>query len=135
MKYNLKNEIESEQFNEKVKYLLNKQKHVELKEIRKKRSLNQNAYLHLIFTFIGSEIGYTMEETKHIFKLKYLSYEKNNYKFAGHTSKLNTKEMTIFIEQIRNYSSIELGIYVPSPDEKNKLDWLQEQMQQFKIYQ
>ena len=103
---------------------------IELRVIRKKRSLNQNAYLHLIFTFIGLEIGYTMDETKTIFKKRFLSYEKNGFHFAGATSDLNTKEMTDFIEQIRNHCSQEMSIYVPAPNEYNYIDQMKNEIEQ-----
>jgi formylmethanofuran dehydrogenase subunit A len=51
------------------------------------------------------------------------------------TAELDTLEMTKFIEWIRNYSSIELGNYIPTPDEyiQNKFE-IDSEIEKFKEY-
>ncbi len=48
MTYELTNEIEIAQAETRFKYLIKKGKKIELKEIKHKRSISQNSYLHLI---------------------------------------------------------------------------------------
>lgn len=69
MWFNLKNAFELETFRAKVVELENKGAMVELKE-KRGRSLNQNAYLHLLLSAFGLQYGYTLDEVKtHFYKL------------------------------------------------------------------
>jgi len=90
---------------------------IELKKIPQKRTLSQNAYLHVLFTLWGGEYGYTVEEAKIVVKraLNY-TYEKSGQTFLVHTSEMNTSELTEFIDRFRNFSANE-GYYLPSADE------------------
>lgn len=90
---------------------------IELKKIAKRRTLNQNSYLHAILTLYATEWGWSMEEAKTYIKrtLKY-TYEKNGEEFLTSTSLMNTKELTEFIDKFRNLSAHQ-GFYVPSSDE------------------
>ena len=90
-----------------------------VKKYRMKRTNLQNRYLHAIFNMLGNETGFTMDEVKQVYKRRFLSYKKGKTTFVRQTSKLNTKEMTDFIEKIRNSASADLGIYVPAPHESD----------------
>jgi hypothetical protein len=41
---------------------------VEIKKVSPKRTLNQNAYLHLLLGAFGNHFGYTVDEAKLIYK-------------------------------------------------------------------
>jgi len=90
---------------------------IELKKIAKRRTLNQNSYLHAILTLYAVEWGWSLEEAKTCVKreLKY-TYEKNGEEFLKRTSDMNTKELTTFIDKFRNLSAHQ-GFYLPSSDE------------------
>ena len=90
---------------------------IELKKIAKKRTLNQNSYLHAILTLYATEWGWTLEEAKTYVKRKlgYI-YRKSGEEFLTGTSGMNTKELTEFIDRFRNLSASQ-GFYVPSSDE------------------
>ena len=105
------------EFESKVEFLKKKGCIVELKEKRKKRSISQNNYLHVLFSLFGLNFGYSIEETKVLIKreLKY-TYVKNDNLFLKKTSKMDSKELTIFIEKFRNYSNSN-GLYLPSSEE------------------
>lgn len=125
MIFNLKNEDDKYKAKAYINRLLSLEKTVEIKEVRKTRSLSQNRYLHLILAWFAYQTGYTLEETKqYIFKkivnpeIFYL--ENFNGKFGEverwrSTRDLNTKEMTTAIDKFRDYSAIEAGIYLPEP--------------------
>lgn len=125
MIFNFKNEADRYKAKEYLNRLLSLEKTVEIKEVRKTRSLSQNRYLHLILAWFAYQTGYTLEETKqYIFKkivnpeIFYL--ENFNGKFGEverwrSTSDLNTKEMTTAIDRFRDYSALEAGIYLPEP--------------------
>ena len=90
---------------------------IELKKIPARRTLSQNAYLHVLFALWGAEYGYSVDESKIVVKraLNY-TYEKNGQVFLIHTSEMNTGELTDFINRYRNWSAAE-GLYLPSADE------------------
>lgn len=127
MIFNLKNEADRYKAKAYINRLLSLGKTVEIKEVRKTRSLSQNRYLHLILAWFAYQTGYTLEETKqYIFKkivnpeIFYL--ENFNGKFGEverwrSTRDLNTKEMTTAIDKFRDYSSLEAGIYLPEPND------------------
>lgn len=99
--------------------LIKKGAKVELKEYRNQRSLSQNAYLHVLFTIIANDTGYTVEEAKTAIKRRcdFMIYTKNTEKFLRSTTDLDTKEMTDFIDWLRLFSMEELDVYLPTPDE------------------
>lgn len=139
MKYNLSNELDVVNFKNKAKLLIENGKIVELTEKRKRRTLSQNNYLHLILSWFGVETGYTLEQVKQdIFKRQickelFLS-EKNGILICKSTKDLNTKELTQAIDKFRNWSSSEMNIYLPNANEKNMLDDIESRLGQFKKY-
>ena len=117
MLYDLQKNTDIEKAKVKFDYLLKKGVLIELTEKRKKRTIQQNKYLHVLFALFGINFGYTIEESKTLIKreLKYY-YKKNEHIFLSKTSEMNTKELTLFIDKFRNYSS-KHGLYLPSADE------------------
>lgn len=97
--------------------LLKDQSKIELKKIHKPRTHKQNRYLHVLFTLYGGEWGLSMDETKIIIKreLGYV-YEKHGQMFVEHTSDMDTKRLSEFIDRFRNMSASQ-GLYLPTADE------------------
>jgi hypothetical protein len=91
---------------------------VELKEIGKTRGLKQNSYLHVCITLYAIHFGNTLEESKTDLKREcsFMRYNKNGNVYLKSTAKLTSKELTDFIEWIRNYSSVN-GCYIPTSEE------------------
>ena len=98
--------------------LIEKKCVIELSEKKPKRSLNQNSYLHVCITLFAIEFGYTLAEAKTLLKrnCSFMVYEKNGVKFLRQTSKQDSRELTEFIEFIRNYASVQ-GLYIPTSEE------------------
>lgn len=123
MKYDLSIPIDRQRFMKRVEYLFDNSKKLELKEIRKPKSINQNSYLHVVLQLFGIYHGYTLEEAKTLLKRQYnasnigsFTYEKNGTKFLRSCADLNSKETTDWIEWIRNLSS-QNGNYIATPEE------------------
>lgn len=93
-------------------------KQIEFKEIRKSRTLKQNSYLHVIITLYAIHFGSTLEEAKTDLKREcsFMRYKRNDNIYLKSTAKLDTKELTEFIEWLRNYSSLN-GCYLPTSEE------------------
>ena len=118
MKYDLSKSFEKEQFSVKAKYLAKKGSLVELTEKKKKRSLNQNAYLHVLFGIFGLEFGLTTDEAKQVIKERFLGYKKEGIGrgFVRETSRLSKDEMITFIDQFKRFAA-EHGIHLPDSED------------------
>lgn len=113
MQFDLKTEIQKA-----TDYLQKcKEKKVNISIIRSQRSLNQNNYFHgIICAIFGLEFGYTIEESKQIFRQEFLSYEKKDKIFFKSTTELNTKEFEDLCSKCRMKASKE-GCFIPLPNE------------------
>ena len=121
MKFKLQSELEK--FDFYVDKLRKTECIVELKQIRKPRTIQQNKYLHVIISLFAIEAGYTLDEMKTVLKREcdFMRYRKSSgfekiEIFLKKSSQLNTKELTDWIDWIRNYAG-QAGIYIPSPDD------------------
>lgn len=135
-KYDLSKLDDLREFKTKCEYLVGNKKKVDLKAIRNARSMSQNSYLHVCISLFAIEFGYTLEESKTFLKREcsFMIYEKNNSLFLKKTSKMNSKELTEFIEWLRNYAS-ENGLYIPSSEEyiENRFN-IDQEIDKFKTY-
>jgi hypothetical protein len=128
MKYDLTNSIDANSSRLYLDKLVEEGAKVELKKIRENRTIDQNSYLHAVIGTFAINTGYTMEEAKLVFKRKYrnaypeMVYEKNGEKFLLSTSIMDTKQISDFIDWIRNYAAIEASIYIPTAEEY-KANW------------
>ncbi len=141
MIYYLSNTSQVKEAQLKLNWLIKHGKKIELTEKRKRRSLNQNSYLHVVLSFYGTKTGYTLEEVKQdIFKRNICRnmFLKHNtspvFDVYRSTADLNTKEMADAIERFRNHASQDLGIYIPEPHEEQFLQYCQEEIDRHKQY-
>ena len=118
MKLDLSNPIDQNKAVTYITSLIEGEKLIELKEIRKVRTLKQNSYLHICITLYAIHFGNTLEEGKTDLKREcsFMRYTKNGNIYLKSTAKLDTKELTDFIEWVRNYSS-QNGCYLPTSSE------------------
>lgn len=141
MIYDSSNKLHQKQAIDKLNFYFSKGKRFELKVKNQKRSISQNSYLHLILSWFGVETGYTLEEVKQdIFKKHVnptLFYEGE---FEGiikierwrSSANLDTAEMTLAIDRFRNFSSKELGIYLPEPNDLALLQEIENELSKHK---
>ena len=144
MIFNLDNQWELQQFKEYLSTLLKKGGMVEIKRRSPKRSLNQNAYLHMILGYFGSEFGLSLDEVKvdifkrlcnrDVFEREGVNKKGQAVKYLRSSADLTTAEMTLAIERFRNYSSAEAGIYIPAPNEEQFLAYCEQQIERNKEY-
>lgn len=101
-----------------------------VKEFKKTRSLEQNAYYWcVVVDLIGKHQGYMpneYEERVHMvlrsmFLGKYVEIKTKEgvekIRVAKSTTKLNTKEFEEYLSNIRQWASEYLNLYIPLPDE------------------
>lgn len=112
---------------------------IELKIVRKERTLNQNNYLHLLLTDFALYFGYTLEEAKHLFKVlnkdifEYNSSNNNKVVFMRSTADLDTKELTVAIDRFMQASAKQGHVLpvTPSNDYANYIENEMESKQQW----
>ena len=121
---------------ERFQWLLSNGKRIELKEKKAKRSISQNAYLHLVMSWFGLEFGYTLEEVKQeIFKKAvnpeiFYEGEKDGIVKIERwrsTADLNTGEMTTAIDRFRDFSA-KHGCYLPEPKDLSYLEEIENEL-------
>lgn len=139
MIFNASNEFDIQRAKERLGYLIDKKKTFEITEKKPKRTYSQNNYIHLLFAWFALEYGETPEYVKQeifkklvnheIFLTEYVNYKTGEVRAAWRsTADLNTKEMTIAIDNFRDYASKEAGIYLPTPDDLNSLNEIERQV-------
>jgi len=131
MKYNLKNSFKRELATSRFKKLLELNATIELKELKGKRSISANALYWLWLTCIEKETGNDKYELHEYFKLKYLGTE--DVEIFGETitkikstSVKDSAEFSIYMNKIKDFCLVELGIDLPDPDHKHFADFYNE---------
>ena len=89
---------------------------------RKNRSLNQNSLLWKWYGEIAQDTGNTADDIHEFCKQKFLApafIELNGEtkEIRRTTTKLNTKEMSEFMNQVEAWAASELGIALPRPED------------------
>lgn len=136
MKYTTANKVEADAAREYLERLITDKRTVEIKRVSKRRSLKQNNYLYLLLGEFASELGYTVNEAKTLYKMENLdiySYTKNDKVFLRSSADLTTDEMTKTVDRFRTYAG-ELGIDLPLPTDEAWLQSLENKIEQNRRY-
>lgn len=98
--------------------LLGQDARIEIKKHRDAKSPQQNKYLYACFKVLSDYSGYTIEEIKQILKTmsSVMVREKGGHVFFRSISELDSKEMTTFIDEVRQFG-LDQDCYIFSPDE------------------
>lgn len=99
-------------------------KRVKVERVAEHRTLQQNAYLHLLLSYYGTETGYTAEEAKTLYKRlnsDLYVYEKNGAKFLKSSAELSKDDMLKSIDRFM-LESEKQGIPLPKADNQDFLD-------------
>lgn len=117
--YNPNNKEDQNKAMKYVQSLIKNLHKFEIKRIYPKKTVKQNAYLHILFKLFGIEYGLSFKDSKLFIKdeLGYVFFmDGDNDKYYISIADMTTKQLNIFITRFRNYSSMN-GIYLPSSDE------------------
>jgi|WetSurMetagenome_2_1015567.scaffolds.fasta_scaffold35811_5 hypothetical protein len=115
---------------------------IEIKDIANK-SQSQNAYAHLLLSWLAFELGESIEWIKQvllkqiicpeIFKVETVSQKTGEVSFYYRSfSELSKTETMIVIDKFRNYASIEFNIYLPEANENELLKSLETELDKVK---
>ena len=140
MKYNLKIPQESKQAYDYLAKLLIEERLVEIKKVSPRRSLNQNNYLHLILSAFGAHFGYSLEESKQVYKQvnsEMYFYTKEirgkTMKFVRSSSDLTKEDMASTIDKFMRVSA-EAGYTLPLATDAEALQRLENYIEENKFY-
>ena len=136
MKYNMANLAEAERAFQYLTDLSGKEAIVEVKKVSPKRSLNQNSYLHLLLGAFGSHFGYSLAESKLIYKelnANIYSYKKKHRTFYRSSADLTKEEMMHSIDRFREKSA-EQGYPLPTATDQEWLRQIENTIEQTEKY-
>ena len=144
MLYDLKNPLDVQNARTRLDLLVRRGCTVELTEKKPKRSLNQNAYLHLLLGYFASQTGNTLEWVKQQYYKKlcnpdiYIGEREDKFlgrvKYVRSSADLQTDEMNLSIERFRNWSASEAGIYLPEATNDAELAAMAIEVERYKTY-
>ena len=142
MMYNLSTPLDRERFAARANALLQKGSVIELTE-KTLRSHNQNSYLHLIIGVIAMETGVSLEYAKREYFKKLVNRDlfirKEQDRFSGEievirsSADLTIEEMSIAIDRFKRWGA-ENGFYLPSPEDKDMLKYIEIEMGRMRQY-
>ena len=144
MIYNLSSPLDVQNAKTRLELLIKRGCIVELTEKKQKRSLNQNAYLHLLLGYFASQTGNTLEWVKQQYYKKLCNPDLfigeredlflGRVKYVRSSADLRTDEMNLSIERFRNWSAAEAGIYLPEATSEAEVAALQVEVERYKTY-
>ena len=142
MLYNLSNPLDRERFAARANALLQKGSVVDLTE-KTLRTHNQNSYLHLIIGVVAMDVGVTLEYAKREYFKKLVNRDlfirKEHDRFSGEievirsSADLTIEEMSIAIDRFKRWGA-ENGFYLPSPENKDMLKYIEIEMGRMRQY-
>jgi len=95
---------------------------IDIKKQSKSRTVQQNRWYWACIKIIADDLGYEEDEAHYYFRQMFLSgfrYNKLSKKeepFIGSTTKLSTKQFTVYIEKVRRFAIQRLNISTPTPN-------------------
>jgi len=142
VKYDLKSSHDIAEAQRLLAQLTVDKKVIELKEVKPRRSLNQNAFLHLLLGAFGANLGYSVEEAKELYKRlpgnkELYAYQKDvggkPMTFLRSSADLNKEEMTRSIETLREWSA-KMGYPLPTAEDREWLMRIENEIEKHERY-
>lgn len=142
MKYNLSISHDIAEAQRLLSQLTVDGKTVEIKEIKPRRSLQQNAYVHLLISAFGAHFGYEIDQAKALYKrlpgnkeLYIKHFEQNGVKFEYERSSasLDKLEMQKSIDTLREWSA-KMGYPLPDAEDRESMRRLENFIEQNERY-
>jgi hypothetical protein len=123
MKLDLSKEIDIQRFQIRGRQLIKNGAKITLVQYKNVRSVSQNAMYWAILNCIASETGNTSDDMHEFFKQEFLKAKTVKLGLTGRavypsTKNLDTKEFTDYMDKVRHFASEELGIFIPSVEDK-----------------
>lgn len=95
---------------------------IEIKKVSEKRTVSQNALMWMWFSCIERETGTSAQDVHDYYCKKFLcrviTIGERMEKVVGETKRMNTQQMTEFLNKIQADAATELGITLPKPEDR-----------------
>ena len=144
MVYNLSSQLDVQNARVRLESLVKRSCIIELTEKRQKRTLDQNAYLHVLLSYFAAMTGNTLRWVKEEYYKKLCNPDLYIYMkddpFLGRvpitrsSSDLRTDEMSLSIDRFRNWAAQEGGIYLPDATSKEEIASMSIEVERYKTY-
>lgn len=145
MRYDLTSPLDAQNACARLDLLTRRGATIDITEKKPRRSISQNAYLHLIIAYFGTQTGYEAEWVKQQYYKRHCNPDTfiatrydpligSNVAYLRSSATLTTEEMTLTIERFRTWAAQEGGIYLPSPDDMRALQLAETEIERHKAY-
>ena len=110
-------------FNARFTRLANGTYEVTISRVRKKRTTDQNSLYWMWLKCVVDETGNDINDLHEYCKRKFLAprvieIAGERIEIAPSTTKLDTADMTTYLNSVQSWASSELGITLPSPEDR-----------------
>lgn len=142
MKYNLSSSHDIAEAQRLLSQLTVDGKVVEIKEVKPRRSLQQNAYLHLLLSAFGSHLGMSLDEAKAVYKrlpgnkeiyVKHFERDGIKFEYELSSAKLDKAQMQKSIDVLREWSE-KMGYPLPLATDQEWLRQIENMAEQHERY-
>lgn len=145
MVFNLSDSLERSQFLTRARFLAAKGDGiVELTE-KRQRSLQQNAYCHVIIQYFALQTGIPTEEVKRVYfkatcspdifvRSRHDELLGRERKYLRSTKDISKEEMTTAIDRFLHWAADTAGVYIPPADEYIAVQRMQHEVQRNSRY-
>ena len=144
MRYDLSNPFHAEQARARLEKLISRGATADITE-KVARTRDQNSYLHLAIRYIaiciGEDADYVKEKyyKRHCNRDLYLreKYDKvlrSKVAYLRSSRELTKEEMSLSIDRFRTFAVIDLGEYIPSPDDHRMVQAMETEVERVKQY-
>ena len=144
MLYDLSSPFGAQSAKARLEYLIKKGCVIELTEKKARRSLSQNAYLHLLLGYFASQTGNTLDWVKRQYYKKTCNPDifigeredplLGRVRYIRSSRDLRTDEMSLSIERFKHWSLTEAGICLPDATNEAAIKELQIEVERYKAY-
>lgn len=142
MKFNMAQSHDIAEANRLLAQLTVDKKVVDIKEVKPRRSLNQNAYVHLLLSAFGAHFGMSLDESKGVYKrlpgnkeiyIQQFDRDGIQFEYERSSASLDKLEMTKSIETLREWSA-KMGYPLPSAENEEWLRSLENEIEKTEYY-
>lgn len=136
MRFSLANQREAGQALSYLLELTQRGTLAEVKKISPNRSLNQNAYLHLLIGAFAQHFGYSLEEAKQIYKelnAQIYGYKKKGRMFWRSSAEISKEDMAKSIDVFMQKSA-DAGYPLPLATDQDWLRAVENEIERSKYY-
>lgn len=145
MLYDCSNRLEADKLKKRIDGAISRGEVIEVTSPFRKRSLDQNSYLHLIIAYLASQIGESPEYVKREYYKKecngelYIVRKRDCYtervtEEIRSSKDLSVEEMSLSIERFKDWSARVVEIPLPDAEKKEELTYALQEIERNNKY-